>query len=1021
MTDKSDEFLETSIRPSPTGAQEFVGRSIAHYKILERLGSGGMGVVYKAEDTKLRRLVALKFLPPEWRQDETAKQRFLREAQAASAIDHPNICNVHEINETDDGRLYMVLAYYEGETLRQRIHKNGPIAPEQAIDIVLQAAQGLEKAHAQGIVHRDVKPANLIVTKEGIVKILDFGLVKIAGGLRLTGQATVGTVAYMSPEQTRGGETDARTDIWSLGIVLYEMLTGELPFRGDHPQSIIFSIRNDSPAPLSKTTQRLSSGTPSRATLDELTTTPLLTPELQRIVNKCLTKDPNARYPSMRDLIRDLRALRGELDSGLWARFLTGLRHSRTIWVGALICLVLLLSSVFFLRGPPSSQSPGGDDRSSRSLAVLYFQNNTGDPGLDWLRTALTDLLVTDLAQSPHLEVLATDRLYQILKDTNRLDESITSSDVVQEVADRGNVEDVLLGSFVRAGERIRINVTLQEARSGKILMTERVEGVGESSIFPMVDELNRRIRTMLDVPETADKTLDRGLKDVTTSSLEAYRYYADGIWLHERGRYDQAISFYQKALDIDPGFAMALSKLSRALYAQGRIDSSEEYARRALEQVDRLSGRERYYVEGAYNGIREENYDRAIEAYQQALELYPDHASARFDLARRYLLLERYPEAIEQLHELSRRGSTLPETYGDLSYCYAARGDFQTGYEILQDFLGANPDSSGGYFWLGLHLTRWGKLEEALGAYRKEAAVAPGDAHWVQIGQWFISLLREEWEEVEASARGLESSSDVFFRQSGLFFQAMRELYRGRSEAALATVERALEDHPERGLGTADLRSLAAYIRLEQGRAREALEQAEIARREGRGHRPEWSALVFTSLAQAALGEGNEAEKTAEVFRAKLDGIPSQRIEALYYHLAGELALREGDGPRALEALGRAQALLPPRGFTGPPTESPPAPHIPHHVPIWFSTALAYWAQGDRDEAVHWFQRIAQSTNERINWPLPYVRSFYFLGKYFEERGQRDEARRHYRRFVDFWEDGDLDRERVQEARGGL
>lgn len=1021
MTDKSDEHFDTTIRPAQAQIPDFVGRQISHYQILERVGAGGMGVVYKAEDTKLRRLVALKFLPLEQHENETAKTRFIREAQAASAIDHPNICNVHEIDETEDGRLFMALAYYEGETLRERLQRTGPLAVEEAINVAVQTARGLEIAHAHGLVHRDIKPANLILTRDGIVKILDFGLVKIEGGLNLTGVATaVGTVAYMSPEQTRAGEAGPRTDVWSLGVVLYEMLTAELPFKGDHPQSTIYSIRNDTPRPLSKTTQRLALRGSSHGARDDLASSPLLAPELQRIVDKCLAKDPEARYPSMSELISELKTLQDHPGSTARMPVLSRLLRARFALWAPLVAVVLLLGAVLLLRrsSPPEPLQEAG---AARSVGVLYFQNNTGDPELDWLRTALTDLLVTDLAQSPHLEILATDRLYQILKDMNRLDENITSSEVVQEVASRGKVNDVLLGSFVRAGERIRINVTLQEARSSKILMTEWVEGVGESSIFSLVDDLNQRIKAKLEVPETANEMLDRGLKDVTTSSLDAYRHYADGIWLHERGRYDEAIAFYQKALAVDPRFAMALSKLSRALYAQGRIDASEDYAAKALNQVDRLSAREHYYIEGAYNGIREENYARAIEAYTTALELYPDHAAARFDLARRYLLLERYPEAIRELEELQRRGSTLPETYGDLSYCYAAQGDFEKGYQILKDFLDTNPDSSGGYFWLGLHLTRWGRLDEALEAYRKEAVLAPSDELWAEIGRWYVFLLRDQWENVESSARHLASSSDLFFRQSGLYFQVVGELYRGRAKAALALIERALADYPERGLGTADLRSLAAYIIDELDLPTEALEQAREAEREGKGHRPEWQGLFSASVARARLGESEQAEKVAEALRGRTAAIPTDRLKAIHSHLEGELALREGDPSRALEKLEKARALLPPHGLTGPPTESPPAPHIPHHVPIWFSTASAYWAAGNQEEAARWFRRIAESTNERINWPIPYVRSFYFLGKYYEARGQMDEARAYYRRFVDLWKEGDLDRQRVQEAQGKL
>ena len=252
-----------------------IGKTISHYQILEKLGEGGMGVVYKAHDTGLNRHVALKFLPPNLTQDKEARERFIHEAQSASALDHQNICAIHEISNTDDDQIFIAMACYEGETLKERMEK-GRIKTNEAIDIVTQIAQGLAKAHEKGIAHRDIKPANVFVTKEGIVKILDFGLAKLSGQTRLTrAGSTLGTVAYMSPEQAKGEEVDHRTDIWSLGVLMYEMLSGRLPFKGDHDQAVIYSIMNEEPGFLKDETD--------------------VEPELDRIVNRLLQKDPQSR------------------------------------------------------------------------------------------------------------------------------------------------------------------------------------------------------------------------------------------------------------------------------------------------------------------------------------------------------------------------------------------------------------------------------------------------------------------------------------------------------------------------------------------------------------------------------------------------------------------------------------------------------------------------------------------------------------------------------------------------------
>ena len=271
-----------------------IGQTVSHYKILEKIGEGGMGVVYRAEDVKLNRIVALKFLPPELTRDPEAKQRFIQEAQAASALDHPNICTIHDIGETNDGLLFMVMACYQGSTLKTKIEA-GALAAEEAVDVAINISRGLSKAHQRTIVHRDIKPANILFAENGGVKIADFGLAKLAGQVKLTRTGTtVGTAAYMSPEQARGEEVDSRSDIWSLGAVLYEMLTGRLPFKGEHVQAVVYSILNENPEPVSSRV----AGLPS---------------EFDRLVGKCLDKDPEGRYQNADELIADLKLLILEL------------------------------------------------------------------------------------------------------------------------------------------------------------------------------------------------------------------------------------------------------------------------------------------------------------------------------------------------------------------------------------------------------------------------------------------------------------------------------------------------------------------------------------------------------------------------------------------------------------------------------------------------------------------------------------------------------------------------------------
>jgi len=328
-----------------------IGKTISHYRIIEKLGEGGMGVVYKAEDTKLKRTVALKFLPPELTRDPEAKQRFIHEAQAASALQHNNVATIHEFNETEDGKMFICMDCYEGEILKDKIQR-GPLKVEEAIDISIQIAHGLKKAHKKGIVHRDIKPANIFITEDGVVKILDFGLAKLAGPAQLTKTGTtLGTVSYMSPEQARGEKVDHRTDIWSLGVVLYEMITRQLPFKGEYEQAVVYSILNEEPEPV----MAVRTGVPR---------------ELEWIVNRALAKSPDSRYQNAGDILADLRKLKKERES---------------------------ISSK---EQPPTA-------KPQPSIAVLPFTNMSADPEQEYFCDGISEELINSLTQISDLRVVA--------------------------------------------------------------------------------------------------------------------------------------------------------------------------------------------------------------------------------------------------------------------------------------------------------------------------------------------------------------------------------------------------------------------------------------------------------------------------------------------------------------------------------------------------------------------------------------------------------------------------------------
>jgi serine/threonine protein kinase/tetratricopeptide (TPR) repeat protein len=1006
-----------------------IGETLSHFQILEKLGEGGMGEVYLAEDTKLKRQVALKVLPPEMANDPERLERFQREAEAVAALDHPNIVTIYSVEEAE-GAHFLTMSYIKGKSLAELIPEGG-MDLDRLFGITVPLADALSAAHETGITHRDLKPANIMVTPEGRVKVLDFGLAKLAEdptppsedeptqGLTREG-LVVGTVPYMSPEQVQGDTVDHRTDIFSLGVLIYEMATGDRPFQGGNSAQVVSSILRDDP--------------PSVA--DRKAELPF---HLSRIVKHCLEKDPKRRYQSAFDLRNELEGLQSEVASGHMRPASSSTIRAvqpisrRPVWlVPALVGLGLLVLVVGWLAFSSKSDDPSatsGEESTATtsssggtvrpSVAVLYFDNLTGNQELDWLRTGLTDMLVIDLSQESSIKVVGTDRVYEILKDLDMLNEPITSAEVVRQVAEKADAETVMLGSFAQVGETLRINVKVQDAASGEILSTQRAEGPGGDNLFAMIDQLSGDLRQGFGSGEAITVGGDRELMNVTTSSLEAYRYYAEGVHLEDQGRRDEAIQKLRRAVEIDPAFAMAHRKLSVTFGNEGKFAESRHFAERALESADRLPLRERYLVEASHYSNSLSTLGQTLEAYQQLLELEPDNTTAMNNLGLQYLIFDLPDRALPLFESALEVGTSFGGAYLNLAVTYALLDRLGETEQTLDLFRARNPESRS-YLWSrALVELTWGDPERALEFSRSVDKTSSSGLDAVFLPLW-ANLLLEDWEQARARGEALLGSDNPIIQMAGMRGLVHLEWYLGRSREALALRERLVAMDLADDTIRAALENDLGFDLLRLGRSEEALEHFLIANEAGRDSTVEIGAVTGVAAAKIALGDFEGARSAIEQRDRIIGDLPGPWVARGRHQLLGRLALAQGDAALAVTELETAASLLPfhhfPNGY--------PVQHRSHGGPEGYTAVLrydlgrAYLAAGKHELGKQQFEAVLDSGTTRIEQPVEYVRSFYLLGQIAEQQGDAAAARASYQRFLDHWGEDDLDRDEVEHAR---
>ncbi len=979
----------------------FAGR----YQVIEELGRGGMGRVYKVIDEKIKEKIALKLLKPEISGDEQAIERFSNELRLSRKISHRHVCRMFDLGEVE-GTHYITMEYVSGEDLKSILRMMGPMSAGKVVLIARQVCEGLAEAHRLGVIHRDLKPQNLMIDREGNVRIMDFGIARSLKVKGMTGAGVVvGTPEYMSPEQIEGQEVDNRSDIYSLGIILYEMATGRLPFEGETFLSIALKQKTEAPR-------------------DPRELNPQIPDDLDRLILRCLEKTRERRYQKVEDIEAEL----ARIEKGVpttekvlpsvrpsTSREITVKLRPRKLVLPAAGLAVLAVALIFGVR-LFSHKKAAAAASGKPSLAVVYFENNTGDAALDHWRKALPELVITDLSQSKYVNVLSGDEIYEILARLGQAEARTYSAGILQQVARNGGVNHVLSGGLTKAGDSFRVDYRLKAFGSGETVGTGSVSGEGLGSFYAMIDSLTRKVKADLKLTQSEIAgDIDLELGKITTSSPEAYALYIEGRDLHHKSDYTRSIETMKRALVLDPGFALAYRSMAMSYSNSYLYGERNRCLEKALSLRDRVSQKERLLLEAEYYTNKESTTSKAIEAYEQLLKTYPDDSFALTKLGQIYGNLEVYDKSIEYSEAAIRAEYRTYYPYSYIASAHEALGQPEKAEKVLRDFIRDVGDSPSVRSILAEYAAFRFRFPEALDEIDRALALTP-NAGLLAFTKGEILIFQGDWVRAAAEFNGLLESKDPVAPIYGLGGLHQLAMHKGRFAEAIALADKAagiLEKIKEENFANF-FRYGSTFAVWASGRRAEALERARRLGQSGQAmESPSWERLGL--LLQGLILCDDNAPGKAKLLVPKLSSLCRASLDPqnplMVEILLGAIDLQEGNATAAVARLKPACGRL----FQQSNWISD------SHALYFEQLAQALERAGSLDEARGEHERITTLTAGRLRFGHFYARSYYHLGLISERQGNKAKAVEHYRKFLELWKDADAGLPEVMDARKRL